>query len=48
MFNYRHKNAETGILWNDVDKNKMANKKTNYIKKDKNNLSFKDFVKKFI
>ncbi len=47
--NYRHKNTETGILWNDVNlKIKWPIKKPIISKKDKNNLSFKDFVKKFI
>ena len=47
--NYRHANSETGIIWNDKDlKIKWPIKKPIVSKKDKKNLSFKDYVKKFI
>ena len=44
---YRHKDSETGILWNDKDLN-IKWPITNPIisTKDKNNLKFRDFVKK--
>ena len=45
--NYRHKISETGILWNDKDIGiKWPIKKPIISSKDKNNLSFKDFLKK--
>lgn len=45
--NYRNKNSETGILWNDKDiKIKWPIKKPIISEKDKNNLSFKKFKKK--
>ncbi len=41
---YRHANSETGIIWNDKDlKIKWPSKKVILSKKDKKNLSFKDF-----
>ena len=47
--NYRHKNSEIGILWNDKDIGiKWPIKKPILSKKDKNNISFKDFLKKLI
>ncbi len=46
--NYRSKKSEVGILWNDKDlKIKWPNKNLIISKKDKNNLSFKEFRKKF-
>tara|TARA_B100001093_G_C26625330_1_gene926501 strand:+ start:186 stop:707 length:522 start_codon:yes stop_codon:yes gene_type:complete len=45
--NYRHKISEIGILWNDKDIGiKWPIKKPIISSKDKNNLSFKDFLKK--
>ena len=48
--NYRDKNSEIGILWNDNDLKISWPKSNNYIisKKDKNNLTFKEFKKSFI
>jgi dTDP-4-dehydrorhamnose 3,5-epimerase len=47
--NYRDKNSEVGILWNDKDINiKWPIKKPVISKKDKKNYSFKEFTKKFI
>ena len=44
--NYRSKNNELGILWNDKDlKIKWPLKKPIVSKKDKNNLTFKNFKK---
>ncbi len=44
--NYRSKNNEVGILWNDKNlKIKWPTKKPIISKKDKNNLTFKDFCK---
>ena len=44
--NYRHKETETGILWNDKDlKIKWPVKKPIVSIKDKKNLKFKDFKK---
>tara|TARA_B100000401_G_C52573726_1_gene609185 strand:- start:74 stop:589 length:516 start_codon:yes stop_codon:yes gene_type:complete len=44
--NYRHKNSETGILYNDKDlKIKWPIKKPILSKKDRNNLTFKKFSK---
>ena len=44
--NYRSKNNELGILWNDKDlKIKWPVKKPIVSKKDKNNLTFKNFKK---
>ena len=41
---YRHANSETGIIWNDKDlKINWPSKKVTLSKKDKNNISFKDF-----
>ena len=46
--NYRHKKSETGIIWNDKNLNiKWPNIKPIISKKDKNNITFKDFKKKF-
>ena len=45
--NYRHKDSETGILWNDEDLNiKWPVKNPIVSTKDKHNLKFKDFIKK--
>ena len=45
--NYRHKDSETGILWNDKDLNiKWPVKNPIVSTKDKRNLKFKDFIKK--
>jgi len=47
--NYRSKNNELGILWNDKDlKIKWPIKKPIVSKKDKNNLTFKNFKKLYI
>tara|TARA_B100000029_G_scaffold269629_1_gene264963 strand:+ start:1061 stop:1597 length:537 start_codon:yes stop_codon:yes gene_type:complete len=44
--NYRSKNNELGIIWNDKNlKIKWPTKKPIVSKKDKNNLSFKNFCK---
>ena len=44
--NYRDKNAEIGVIWNDVDlKIKWPIKKPIISDKDKNNISFKEFKK---
>ena len=44
--NYRHKDSETGILWNDKDIGiKWPIKKPIVSNKDKENLKFKDFKK---
>ena len=43
--NYRHKDSETGILWNDKNlKIKWPNKKPIVSKKDKSNYTFNDFI----
>ena len=43
--NYRHKDSETGILWNDKTlKIKWPNKKPILSDKDKKNLTFKEFI----
>jgi len=45
--NYRNKNSETGILWNDQDlRIKWPIKNPIISKKDNKNLSFKEFLKK--
>ena len=45
--NYRHKNSETGILWNDKKLNiPWPAKKPIISVKDKQNLNFENFVKK--
>ena len=45
---YRDKQSEVGIMYNDADlKIKWPTKKPILSKKDKNNLSFKDYKKKF-
>jgi dTDP-4-dehydrorhamnose 3,5-epimerase len=47
--NYRHKQSENGILWNDqILKIKWPIKKPIISKKDKLNLGFKEFAKKYI
>lgn len=47
--NYRHKNSETGIIWNDKDmKIKWPIKNPILSEKDKNNMNFKEFCKKYI
>ena len=44
---YRDKNSETGIMYNDKDlKIRWPIKKAIISNKDKNNLSFKDYLKK--
>tara|TARA_Y100000996_G_scaffold349179_1_gene287891 strand:- start:46 stop:570 length:525 start_codon:yes stop_codon:yes gene_type:complete len=46
--NYRNKESETGILWNDKDlKIKWPIKKPIISIKDKSNLTFKEFLKKY-
>ena len=46
--NYRNKKSEIGIAWNDKDlKIKWPNKRNIISEKDKNNLTFRDFKKKF-
>ncbi len=46
--NYRHKKSEIGIIWNDKNLNiKWPNIKPIISKKDKDNITFKDFKKKF-
>ena len=46
--NYRNKNQEKGILWNDIDLNlKLPIKKPLISKKDKLNISLKQFLKKY-
>ena len=46
--NYRSKKHEIGIIWNDKDiKVKWPIKKPILSKKDKKNISFKDYVKKY-
>tara|TARA_B100002019_G_C20943444_1_gene437987 strand:+ start:77 stop:604 length:528 start_codon:yes stop_codon:yes gene_type:complete len=43
--NYRDKKSEIGILWNDSELNiKWPTKKPLLSKKDKNNISFKNFI----
>ena len=45
--NYRHKESETGILWNDKDlKIKWPKKKLIISKKDQTNPTFLEFIKK--
>jgi len=45
--NYRHKESETGILWNDKTlKIKWPNKKPIISDKDKRNITFKEFISK--
>ena len=45
---YRHKESETGILWNDRNINiKWPTKKPLVSDKDKNNITFDEFIKKF-
>ncbi len=47
--NYRDKNSEVGILWNDKDlKIKWPIKKATISKKDKKNFTFREFKQKFI
>ena len=46
--NYRYKNQEKGILWDDEDINlKLPIKKPLISKKDKLNIAFKEFQKKY-
>ena len=46
--NYRNKNQEKGILWNDIDLNlKLPIKKPLISKKDNLNISLKQFLKKY-
>ena len=46
MTNYRHKENEIGILWNDTDINiKWPIKKPILSKRDKNNITFKEYLK---
>lgn len=46
--NYREKNNEVGLIWNDKNlKIKWPKKKLIISKKDKNNLSLKDFCLKY-
>ena len=46
--NYRNKNSETGILWNDKDINiNWPTKNPILSKKDKKNLSLKEYSRKF-
>ena len=46
--NYRDKNQEKGIIWNDKDLNlKFPIKKPLLSKKDKLNITFKEFLKKY-
>ena len=46
--NYRDKNTEKGIIWNDNDLNlKLPVKKPLISKKDKLNITFKEFLKKY-
>ena len=46
--NYRNKNSELGIIWNDKDlKIKWLVKKPIISKKDKNNITLREFRKKF-
>ena len=46
--NYRHQKSEIGIKFNDKDLNiKWPIKNPILSKKDRNNLSFQDFKKKF-
>jgi len=43
--NYRHKDSETGILWNDKTlKIKWPNKKPIVSDKDKKNVTFEEFI----
>jgi dTDP-4-dehydrorhamnose 3,5-epimerase len=47
--NYRNKNSETGILWNDKDINiNWPTKNPILSKKDKKNLSLKEYSRKFV
>ena len=47
--NYRHEKSEVGIVWNDPDlKIEWPNKKPLISLKDKKNLSFSEYQKKFI
>jgi dTDP-4-dehydrorhamnose 3,5-epimerase len=47
--NYRDKNSETGILWNDKDINiNWPTKNPILSKKDKKNLSLKEYSRKFV
>jgi dTDP-4-dehydrorhamnose 3,5-epimerase len=47
--NYRDKNSESGILWNDKDVNiKWPEKDPILSTKDKKNLSFQEYCRKFV
>jgi len=47
--NYRNKNDEVGILWNDKNINiNWPTKNPVVSKKDNNNISFKEYCKKYI
>lgn len=47
--NYRNKNNEVGILWNDKNINiNWPTKNPVVSKKDNNNISFKEYCKKYI
>ena len=46
--NYRSKNNEVGLLWNDKDLNiKWPNKKLIISNKDRSNISFNEYIEKF-
>ena len=46
--NYRSKNDEVGLLWNDKDLNiKWPNKKLIISNKDRSNISFNEYIEKF-
>ena len=46
---YRNKNAEVGIIWNDKDLNIKWPKKNIVVStKDKKNISFQEFKKKYL
>ena len=46
--NYRHKNSEKGIIWNDKDlKIKWPRKKPKLSKKDKSNLTLKEYLSSY-
>ena len=46
--NYRHKNSEKGIIWNDKDlKIKWPRKKPELSNKDKSNLTLKEYLSSY-
>jgi len=46
--NYRDADQERGIIWNDIDLNiKWSYKKPLISKKDKQNMSYKEFLKTY-